>query len=436
MPAIRFLPSRNTTTQGQSSHPGLPTGPLDILGPEKPLCPPSYSFDYDWQSCWPDGVPHRKPKSGELWKHACLCAPGWSWLAVERKCWERGAIPAGGARRPGGLTSEKPPATLGCAWPVPRCLQATDPGTVHAHVNFKLSGSNDHNHISDQLDVADLVKKATDLALAFALRAKHFLQFLLSRPASEQQELWDFGDLPGNLDEGATDISPLAFDRSPAPRYWFGPFSTARALEVLFVCDKVATRLSHGRKIAKRYHPFKIVFRDHCIGKHTVAHHYVYGKIVLCPEAVRLLLADKFLSSNPNRVFQTAEFHGSVGGVPGLAIVIFHEMVHHIIVPDHSWTHDIARGPFAARNLVLDGHFGQAMSNNDNYAHWVAAGYLKFGSCEAFDVHRIPHTCTQAYGQHGEVIYGKVTCCSQCLDKTPGQCSSCSALDATADGCP
>lgn len=64
-----------------------------ILGPERPLCPPSMAFDYAWQSCWPKDVPHAPPPDGSTWPHACRCPPGETWLAAQGRCWTRGSIP-------------------------------------------------------------------------------------------------------------------------------------------------------------------------------------------------------------------------------------------------------------------------------------------------------------------------------------------------------
>jgi hypothetical protein len=312
---------------------------------------------------------------------------------------------------------------------------------VHAHVHFHLSGINAHNHVSDAIDVEDMVKVATDLALAFALRSKHFLQDLLSRTAEEQQELWDFGDLPDNNNDNSPKPSPLGFDRSAAPKYWFGPGSTHLAEQLLYVCDRVATRLSKGRKLFRKYFPFKMSFYEHCPKDDLVAQHWAYGNVVLCPPAVDLLLASPFLHGNPALVFEQSEFHGNIGGVPGLAIVIFHEMTHHLTTPAPNPTYlwDLVRGPQACRDLVLDGDFAAARGNIDNYAHWAAAGFFLYGSCEVFDIHRIPHDCVQAYDNNGDAIAGQVTCCFQCLDHTADpalQCTTCGADVATADGCP
>lgn len=63
-------------------------------GRYKPLCPPSYHFDYDWQSCWPNDAPPRKrPAKGSLWEDACRCEAGYSWLADSEHCWKRGSLP-------------------------------------------------------------------------------------------------------------------------------------------------------------------------------------------------------------------------------------------------------------------------------------------------------------------------------------------------------
>ncbi len=66
----------------------------DVLkAPPKPLCPPTWDFDYDWQSCWPADVPHPPPPVGSQWEHACRCGPGMSWLATVHTCWTHGTRP-------------------------------------------------------------------------------------------------------------------------------------------------------------------------------------------------------------------------------------------------------------------------------------------------------------------------------------------------------
>lgn len=89
--------------------PVAPTVIDDLLAPEKPLCPPDvWSFDYEWQSCWPSGVPHDPPPPGTQWPHACLCSPDYSWLATEGRCWKRGSRPGFSFDLPGTLTGHKP----------------------------------------------------------------------------------------------------------------------------------------------------------------------------------------------------------------------------------------------------------------------------------------------------------------------------------------
>ncbi len=64
-----------------------------VLGPDKPLCPPNYTFDYQWQSCWPnDNPPAHPPAFGQQYEHACKCPPEKSWLAREKRCWTRGQV--------------------------------------------------------------------------------------------------------------------------------------------------------------------------------------------------------------------------------------------------------------------------------------------------------------------------------------------------------
>ena len=97
--AIAATVSANNTALGYlpavPPPPPPPTTPSSLAGTNDPLlCPPGFSFDYDWQSCW-QGTPQPVPP-GTPPPDACRCEPGYSWLhdADSPKCWRHGTLPA------------------------------------------------------------------------------------------------------------------------------------------------------------------------------------------------------------------------------------------------------------------------------------------------------------------------------------------------------
>ena len=211
-PAWQQIVGTRGLLQGGRSNSGLPSSPaapVDLLGPEKPLCPKNYEFDYDWQSCWPANIPHRRPRAGELWSHACTCPPGYSYLATERDCWQRGSVPFSVWGIGGGHGFAREEATgLSCnGFFMPACTESME-GLLTIWIYPK--------YCTEEQEQA--IRLACFIAKDVAQTAARFMEHVYTASPEVRAFLWTFGDIEGNA------LTPQTFDRSPAPSYWFGPY--------------------------------------------------------------------------------------------------------------------------------------------------------------------------------------------------------------------
>ncbi|MBK6923451.1 MAG: hypothetical protein IPH07_39050 [Deltaproteobacteria bacterium] len=362
--------------------------PNDFAAPPKPLCPPGYQFDYEFQSCW--SGPHRRPKPGERWKHACKCAPGESYLAIERECWRRGALPGGSSVHGRELVADVSRTCGGNFQPA--CESEFEESETWIKYDFCTRG--------EQLKL----KAAAAQARRVASSAARFLANIATLPEDQIEFYWNFADLGG-----AAVIVDVAWRRSPAPSYWFGPYEPERLARAQHVAQLVSDRLRHGFSYLNwTTWPLHIRCANNCSGQSVIALHWAEGFVKLCPRVWTLF-------DSPNG------FLDRPGGSDGLAMVLFHELCHRSgllpLLRDAG-----SYGPIPARSLVLDGEFDTAFRNIENYVYWAFARYAWFGKCVFWDPSDHAYSCSGGGDQFGP--YPEV-CCHRCLGEKGGFWGDC-----------
>jgi hypothetical protein len=368
-----------------SPKPDSPASPGGLLAPPPPLCPKGYTFDYYFQSCWRKPPGHR---AGAHWKHACRCPSGYSYLAEDHECWERGSLPPGVGGDSIGSDEFTGDLSVPCERGYqPECLAEDD---VSSSIWVKwdyCTGSQE-----------DKLRAAAHLARRVAVSAEKFLTFVSTLPQDLAEQYWEYG----NTDEGILSLGSWA--QSPAPAYWFGPYSWQRANRAQYVMRMVGNRLRYGFSYLNIVSwPLHVRCANTCTTQGLVAMHWAEGFVKLCPDVWDLF-------DSP------MGYVDRVGGPIGLAMVLFHELCHR----SGLWPllHDAdAYGPSASRDLVADGDFDTAHGNIDNYVHWAFARYAWFGRCYSWDLDSHAYSCSSGGDQYGPY---PTVCCHQCFGPNGG----------------
>ena len=225
---------------------GTDTGPpasdgLDVLGPEAPLCPRDYEFDYEWQTAGPPGS-HTAGRglatSGPTRANASRAS---GWLADKHRCAKRGTVSAhvwGPVR--GGSLAGAADCPLGQRWNAAHryCEPATCiAGSVWSdeyqscypnpciaawewppYVEWRHLPGDCTSFASNKDDWDDDITEALRWCAQRLLPALWMLEVMWDASDEYRQYLWDYGYGTTGLHE----------ERDPSMYKWFGPYRRAQ----------------------------------------------------------------------------------------------------------------------------------------------------------------------------------------------------------------
>ena len=381
--------------------------PQSLQAPPRPLCPPLYTYDYEWQSCWPDDSPPPGPPPSP-YQHACRCPPGESWLVDEWECWTHGDPVYGAVDTiplPPGLSGGEHECDIGFVWDtaMQRCVfdecpqnwyydvsldacvnmvsQCQPPPPIEfvwQHLPTDCVGSGDgwRNEIND----------AIGWSVTRLFPAWKMLKELDEAPvelAWWKQHMW----------EQAGDHTPPLSPGSPSMEYWFGEYDDYLLELVTWVVSRALFRVLPGTP-----HPVQIrcdTLGACCDGDDACAN-------LLATQGGRIKLCEGWHDSDP----------------PDQAIIMLHELNHHVLLgrlyvqddaadnpPPHDvlapsiCIHDDTDGEcyFEDNSIALrqsgatlrcfDQEEGEwrnvraTVLNVDNYVYWLASRFNVFEWC-------------------------------------------------------
>jgi hypothetical protein len=190
-------------------------------------------------------------------------------------------------------------------------------------------------------------------AYLYTKAAKQFLYRLKDLPPEQRKAVWN--------GQGHQCNSARRCRYFPVPAYWFGPYSEKRMRFILLVFTQVLQRFELGYRFGRQSRPVRFQCVSAGVGRcriGVIANASQYGTVCVCP---RLL--------------------NKTTGVGGM--VVLHEMLHQdlgvgdqrdLVCQRSDESRCYRRG---ARRLVAHQLLEKAIRNNDNYAFFARAIYLR-----------------------------------------------------------
>ena len=256
--ATPWEPSTATASAAQAML-GMPTtaastaAAVGALTLDLPLCPPGYHFNYDYQACFADGSPARRIPAGQMYKYACRCEGGHSWIPDWNNCWRWGApppnagftVPTADGLGPGeqycppGFTwstaeqrcvfGECPEGQL-LSVSQQQCLTNHCPSLSNASFNVRWTHTWG-DCVGAYDDWEDDVTDALQWAFKRLDPALRMLEVMIAAPEAYAEYLWHFDYYLGEVIEGT------GGGGGASPAAWFGDYDP-------FVCMLVHATLS------------------------------------------------------------------------------------------------------------------------------------------------------------------------------------------------
>lgn len=244
----------------------------DFVGPTV-LCPNGYIFDYQWQSCWPEGHHHLRPE--KLWQDACRCKPPATFVRPAEKCWTPGdhwvgidaaaAVDQLGATPPPPACGDDEVFDISAGHCVPNiCPDLSDLAIEWWHLPGDCVGVKDDwaDRISEFLKDCRMMLQTAYNMLSVMMADLvgleqlpgpgdiHYgiLQSIVWAPnvgipvaptsGTYREYLWNFGYEPDADDNVRVE--------NPSLRTWFGPFTDYSLVVVFRVVQQALARISGG----------------------------------------------------------------------------------------------------------------------------------------------------------------------------------------------
>ena len=386
--------------------------PPSLEAPPKPLCPPLYTYDYDWQSCWPDDDPPPGPPP-QPYQHACRCPPGESWLVDEWECWTHGdpmlavgdTVPL-----PPDLSGGEQECNSGFEWDdleqqcvFVGCEEGENFSPLDLECKLNICPSTDgvgidwqhyHGDCVDGWDdyYFDRVNEALHGAVEYLDPARRFLAELLYL---HEEGFDDWVEYYWNFGFGSVEDSSPEPDRpwDPSLVRWFGPFHPVILRLAYDIVNWALIRITEPPGIHIRCHNLDSSCSGAAYSTAASSASHV-GTIHLCPRwshentpvervwyIIHELFHFAFPIANPHTALQITNMPHDVKDSnlcdSGDSSVCYRQ-VDAASLADH-----LEETRIILDNSGIIGHVPApaAWSNVDNYTSWVFSRFIAWGPC-------------------------------------------------------